>query len=57
MDINGKSVFVTRYFRPIKPPEELIENGDASIGTAVCDLLFFKFELKLVKFIISEKFG
>jgi hypothetical protein len=35
MDINGKSVFVTRYFRAIKPPEELIENGDSSFITAV----------------------
>jgi hypothetical protein len=35
MDINGKSVFITRYFRGIKPPDELIENGDASFATAV----------------------
>ena len=35
MDINGKSVFITRYFRGIKPPEELIDNGEASFATAV----------------------
>ncbi len=26
VDINGKSVFITRYFKPLKPPEELINN-------------------------------
>jgi len=35
MNTEGKSVLVTRYFRAIKPPEELIENGDASFETAV----------------------
>ncbi|XP_038057381.1 coiled-coil and C2 domain-containing protein 2A-like isoform X2 [Patiria miniata] len=24
MDINGKAVFITRYFRPIKPPDEVL---------------------------------
>ncbi|XP_072045143.1 coiled-coil and C2 domain-containing protein 2A-like isoform X2 [Amphiura filiformis] len=35
MDINGKSVFVTRYFRPIKPPAILIEDGNNSLKVAV----------------------
>ena len=28
MDINGKSVFVTRYFRPIKPPPSLMTDAN-----------------------------
>jgi hypothetical protein len=35
MNTEGKSVLVTRYFREIKPPQELIENGEASFETAV----------------------
>jgi hypothetical protein len=35
MNTEGKSVLVTRYFRAIKPPEELIENGETSFETAV----------------------
>jgi hypothetical protein len=35
MNTEGKSVLVTRYFREIKPPEELIENGEGSFETAV----------------------
>jgi len=41
MNTEGKSVLVTRYFRPIKPPEELIENGDTSFETAVNCLNYF----------------
>ena len=35
MNTEGKSVLITRYFRAIKPPEELIENGETSFETAV----------------------
>ena len=35
MDTDGKSVFITRYFRPLRPPEELIVKGDTSFETAV----------------------
>jgi hypothetical protein len=35
MNTEGKSVLVTRYFRAIKPPDELIENGETSYDTAV----------------------
>ena len=41
MNTEGKSVLVTRYFRPIKPPEELIENGDGSFETAVIFCILF----------------
>ena len=27
VDINGKSVFITRYFKGLKPPEELAVEG------------------------------
>ncbi len=35
MNTEGKSVLVTRYFRAIKPPEELIEKDATSFETAV----------------------
>ena len=36
MNSDGKSVLITRYLRPIKPPEELIERGkEDSFETAV----------------------
>ncbi len=35
MNTEGKSVLVTRYFRAIKPPEELIEKDASSFETAV----------------------
>jgi hypothetical protein len=35
MDVKGKSVVLTRYFKPLKPPDELIENGEGSFETAV----------------------
>ena len=35
MDVSGKTVILTRYFRPIKPPDDLIEDGEASFMTAV----------------------
>jgi hypothetical protein len=46
MNTEGKSVLVTRYFREIKPPEELIENGEGSFETAVIFveiIIFFYF--------------
>ncbi|KAK3580952.1 hypothetical protein CHS0354_006977 [Potamilus streckersoni] len=30
IDVNGKSVFVTRYFKPLHPPEEFISKGEQS---------------------------
>jgi hypothetical protein len=39
MNTEGKSVLITRYFRAIKPPDDLIENGDGSFETAV--ILFY----------------
>ncbi|KAL3869795.1 hypothetical protein ACJMK2_042432 [Sinanodonta woodiana] len=30
IDVNGKSVFVTRYFKPLKPPDEFIDKGEQS---------------------------
>ena len=35
MNTEGKTVIITRYIRPIKPPDELIENGEASAETTV----------------------
>ena len=35
MDTEGRSVYITRYLRAIRPPEELIENGETSIQTVV----------------------
>lgn len=35
-DVNFKSVFITRYFRQIKPPEELTNKGLSPEATAVC---------------------
>ena len=43
MNTEGKSVLVTRYFREIKPPEELTENGEGSFETAVIFLELFLF--------------
>ena len=40
VDVNGKSVFVTRYFKALKPPEELVK-GDV-LETAVRMSLIFK---------------
>lgn len=34
-DVNFKSVFITRYFRPIKPPEELTSKGLSSEALSV----------------------
>ena len=59
MNTEGKSVLVTRYFRPIKPPEELIENGEASFETAVSfyhltlGILLFVFDNFLLEFKFS----
>ncbi|XP_064626685.1 coiled-coil and C2 domain-containing protein 2A-like isoform X3 [Lineus longissimus] len=33
-DLNGKSVFITRYFKSIKPPEELLNKSSGSLATA-----------------------
>ena len=41
MNTDGKSVLITRYLRPIKPPEELIDNGESSFETAVKNFFFF----------------
>ena len=30
IDVNGKSVFVTRYFKPLKPPDEFVDKGEQS---------------------------
>jgi hypothetical protein len=35
MNSDGKSVLITRYLRAIRPPEELIENGEDSFETSV----------------------
>lgn len=35
MNTDGKSVLITRYFRAIKPPEELIEDGETSVQSTV----------------------
>jgi coiled-coil and C2 domain-containing protein 2A len=40
MDTNGRSVFITRYFRPLNPPEELIEADKSSLLTAVRNFKF-----------------
>ncbi|KAL4236187.1 Coiled-coil and C2 domain-containing protein 2A [Mactra antiquata] len=29
-DINFKSIFITRYFKPIKPPDDLLDKGEAA---------------------------
>jgi len=37
INLEGNSVFVTRYIRPLNPPPELIRGGDLlSLETAVC---------------------
>ena len=51
MNTEGKSVLVTRYFRPIKPPEELIENGETSFETAV-NFFHLRFQVFYLVFII-----
>ncbi len=44
MNSDGKSVLVTRYLRGIRPPEELIENGEDSFETSVgSDIYIFFF--------------
>ena len=35
IDVNGKAVFVTRYFKALKPPEELTNKGLPAEATAV----------------------
>jgi hypothetical protein len=35
MNTDGRSVIITRYLKAIKPPPELIENGELSIETTV----------------------
>ena len=35
IDFNGKAVFVTRYFKKLKPPEELTSKGLSPEATAV----------------------
>ena len=35
MDTEGRTVFVTRFLRPIRPPDELIENGETSLESTV----------------------
>lgn len=35
MNTDGKSVIVTRYIKPLKPPPELIENDEKSVETKV----------------------
>ena len=41
MNTEGKSVLVTRYFRAIRPPDELVvANDDTSFETAVSDCTF-----------------
>ena len=34
-DVNFKSVFITRYFRPIKPPDELLGKSNLQ-ASSVC---------------------
>ncbi len=52
MNTEGKSVLVTRYFRPIKPPEELIEKDATSFETAVClnNSIFLYFNFSILNF-------
>ena len=35
VDINGKSVFITRYFKALKPPQELLDQHTDAIATSV----------------------
>lgn len=35
VDINGKSVFLTRYFKALKPPEEIINNQESASSVQV----------------------
>ena len=35
VDINGKSVFLTRYFKALKPPEELVNDQESPQAAAV----------------------
>ena len=41
MNTDGKSVIITRYFRAIKPPPELIENGELSEQSTVIKFRIF----------------
>ena len=37
IDINGQSVFITRYLKALKPPDELINNQESATGVVVSD--------------------
>lgn len=30
IDVNGKAVFITRYFKALKPPEELVAQAEGA---------------------------
>ena len=36
IDVNGKAVFATRYFKALKPPDDLTNKGLTAEATAVC---------------------
>lgn len=35
VDINGKSVFITRYFKALKPPEDLLSGEESTLEKSV----------------------
>jgi hypothetical protein len=39
VDDNGKAVFLTRYFKPIKPPDDLLNKGGTPEETEVSGLI------------------
>ena len=35
IDVNGKTVFVTRYFKALEPPQEIFEKADTEVKKMV----------------------
>lgn len=46
VDINGKAVFITRYFKPLKPPDELLQDDNTKFVIWGFFLLFCKFSIQ-----------
>ena len=45
IDINGKAVFITRYFKSLRPPEELINNQEHPQAATVRRIYFEGFSM------------
>ena len=38
IDVNGKNVFLTRYFKALKPPPEVAEKASEKLQSVSCNL-------------------